>query len=218
MIIVIDGPAGSGKSSTARAVADKLNIEYLDSGALYRAATLIYIEAGRNKEAFFNLLNQKEISFYYEDQVFHVEIDGKQVTDKIRTPAVARQVSKVAAMPVTRKYINDLMHDAVSEGVYIAEGRDLGSVVFPDAELKFFMWADLEERARRRYEERKKVNPDITLREVKENIAERDRKDSSRTADPLIKAEDAIELNTTRLTFEQQVEEICSKIKERIES
>lgn len=214
MIIVIDGPAGSGKSSTARAVADKLDIEYLDSGALYRAVTLIYLEADQNKELFFRLLHQKKISFYYRDQVFHVEIDGASVNQDIRTPTVAEYVSEVAAMPDVRNFVNDLMRDVVSEGIYIAEGRDLGTAVFPEADLKFYMWADLAERARRRYNERKEDNPELTYREVKLNIAERDQQDSNRKKDPLKKAEDAIELNTTSSTFAQQVDEICLKVKQ----
>lgn len=214
MIIVIDGPAGSGKSSTARAVADQLNIEYLDSGALYRTTTLMYIEANRDKKAFFRLLNQKEISFYYSDQVFHVTIDGKEVTDEIRTPEVAEAVSEVAALPRVRAFVNNLMQKAVINGIYIAEGRDLGTAVFPDAELKFFMKADLDERAKRRLKERKKNNPHLTLEMVKQNIAERDLKDSKRETDPLKKAEDAIEIDTTDLTFEQQVDKICSKVSE----
>lgn len=216
MIIVIDGPAGSGKSSTARAIADKLDIEYLDSGALYRTATLIYLEANRDKEAFFILLNQKKISFYYEDQKFHVTIDGESVTDKIRTTEVTKAVSEVAALPRVRSFVNNLMRDVVLKGVYIAEGRDLGTAVFPDAELKFFMSADLEERAKRRLKERKEKNPGLSLKEVKQNIAERDLKDSKRQADPLKKAADAIELDTTNLTFEQQVDKICSMISEEL--
>ncbi|WP_440999338.1 (d)CMP kinase [Fodinibius sp. SL11] len=216
MIIVIDGPAGSGKSSTARAIADKLDIEYLDSGALYRTATLIYLEANRDKEAFFILLNQKKISFYYEDQKFHVAIDGESVTDKIRTTEVTKAVSEVAALPRVRSFVNNLMRDVVLEGVYVAEGRDLGTAVFPDAELKFFMSADLEERAKRRLKERKEKNPGLSLKEVKQNIAERDLKDSKRQADPLKKAADAIELDTTNLTFEQQVDKICSMISEEL--
>lgn len=216
MIIVIDGPAGSGKSSTARAVADQLQIEYLDSGALYRTATLIYIDANRDQDMFFNLLNQKKISFRYDDQTFHVEIDGLPVTDDIRSPRVAKYVSEVAAMPQVRTFVNNLMHKAVANGIYIAEGRDLGTAVFPDAELKFFMSAELEERARRRYEERKDDSPDLTFKEVKENIAQRDRKDSKREADPLKKAEEAIEIDTTDLTFEQQVNQICSEVKQRM--
>lgn len=218
MIIVIDGPAGSGKSSTARAVANRLNIEYLDSGALYRTATLIYIEANRDKKTFFRLLNQKKISFYYEDQKFHVEIDGQSVTKDIRTPEVADHVSEVAAIPRVRSFVNNLMRDVVIDSVYIAEGRDLGTAVFPDAELKFFMSAELEERAKRRYKERKKTNPELTLQKVKQNIAERDLKDSKRDTDPLKKADDAIEIDTTNLTFEQQVQEICSKIEKQLKS
>ncbi len=216
MIIVIDGPAGSGKSSTARAVADQLQIEYIDSGALYRTATLIYIEANRDKEKFFRLLNQKKISFRYRNQKFHVDVDGRSVTDKIRTSGVAEYVSEVAAMPKVRVFVNNLMRDVISSGNYIAEGRDLGTAVFPDADLKFYMSADVEERAQRRYMERKDDSPGLTLEEVKQNIIQRDQKDSNREADPLKKADDAIEIDTTNLTFEQQVNQICLKVKQRI--
>jgi len=212
MITVIDGPAGSGKSSTARAVADKLKIEYLDSGALYRTITLLYLQANRNEREFFRLLNQQEISFCYRGRQFHVKTDGMPVTDRIRSPEVAEYVSSVAAMPKVRAYVNKLMRGAVINGTYIAEGRDLGTVVFPDAELKFFMSADMEERVRRRYEERKPGNPDLTLEDVRQNIEQRDRKDSNRDADPLKKAEDAIAIDTTNLSFEQQVDQICSYI------
>lgn len=214
MIIVIDGPAGSGKSSTARAIADRLDIEYLDSGALYRTATLIYLEANRDMATFFRLLNQKKISFSYKDKKFHVAVDGESVTNKIRTVEVTSAVSEVAALPRVRSFVNNLMREAVINGVYIAEGRDLGTAVFPDAELKFFMSADLEERAKRRLKEQKEKNPGLTLKEVKQNIAKRDLKDSKREADPLKIADDAIEMNTTNLTFEQQVDKICSIISE----
>jgi len=216
MIIVIDGPAGSGKSTTARAVADELNIEYLDSGALYRTVTLIYTEAQRDQDKFFELLDEKEITFRYEDQEFQVFIDGQSVTDDIRTPQVADYVSEVAAMPRVRAYVNNLMRRVILDGIYIAEGRDLGTAVFPDAEVKFYMSASLEERARRRYDERKDNNPDLTFQKVKENIIQRDQKDSKRAADPLKKADDAIEIDTTNLTFEQQVNLICLKVKQHM--
>lgn len=216
MIIVIDGPAGSGKSSTARAVADQLNIEYIDSGALYRTATLLYLEANRDQQMFFRLLDQKQISFHYQEQQFHVAVDGRSVSSDIRTSEVDDWVSEVAAMPRVRAFVNNLMRKVVLSGQYIAEGRDLGTAVFPDAELKFYMSADLKERARRRYKERKDGNPDLTLEEVKENIAERDRKDSKREADPLKKATDAIEIDTTNLTFDQQVNQICLEAKQRL--
>jgi cytidylate kinase len=216
MIIVIDGPAGSGKSTTAKAVANRLNIEYIDSGALYRTATLIYAES-ESKEAFIRLLQQKEITFRYHHRKFHVKIDGVSVTDKLRTPEVEKHVSEVAAMPQVRAFVNDLMRSVISQGVYIAEGRDLGTAVFPDAALKFFMIADLDERARRRYEDQKHSDPTLTLEKVKQSIARRDRKDSERETDPLTKAEDAIEINTTNLTFEEQVDEICRKVKQQID-
>lgn len=218
MVIVIDGPAGSGKSSTARAVADRLQIEYLDSGALYRTATLIYLEANRDKEMFFRLLNQKKISFRYKDQKFHVEIDDEPVTEKLRTPEVANFVSEVAAMPRVRAFVNSLMRDVVLEGVYIAEGRDLGTAVFPDADQKFYMSANLEERARRRFKERQAENPNLTFKQVKKNIVQRDQQDSKRETDPLKKADDAIEIDTTDLTFEQQVNQICLKVKQQMET
>lgn len=217
MIIVIDGPAGSGKSTTARAVAEKLQIEYLDSGALYRTATLLFLEADKDQEMFFRLLDQKNISFYYSEHKFHVEIDGDPVTDDIRTSEVAKSVSEVAALSEVRSFINDLMRKAVQNGKYVAEGRDLGTAVFPDADLKIYMRADLFERAQRRYKERKKNNPDLTFEEVKSNIAERDKKDSDRDADPLKKANDAIEIDTTSLTFAQQVNQIYKKAKQHLE-
>lgn len=214
MIVVIDGPAGSGKSSTARAVADRMNIEYLDSGALYRTVTLLYLKADRNREQFFRILKQKEITFSYQDKTFYVWIDNKDVTDQIRRMQVSSNVSEVATIPEVRSFVNELMHEAVKEGVYIAEGRDLGTVVFPDAALKFYMIADVNERARRRFDELRRDDEEITLAEVKENIKERDRKDMRRSEDPLQKAEDAIEIDTTHSSFEQQVDKICSYIKE----
>lgn len=212
MIVVIDGPAGSGKSSTARAVADKMNIEYIDSGALYRAVTLLYLDADRDLDLFFRLLKQKEISFNYRNKKFYVCINGNDITDRIRSIKVSENVSEVATKPRVRSYVNNIMRNAVKEGVFIAEGRDLGTVVFPDAVLKFYMIADVDERARRRLSEFE--SEDITFEEVRRNIEERDLKDSKRAADPLRKAEDAIEIDTTHSRFEQQVDKICSHIKD----
>jgi len=217
MIVVIDGPAGSGKSSTAKAAADKLGIQYLDSGALYRTLTLIYIESGKSKEKFFELLNRQSVTFRYEEGRFRVFLNGKDVSEQIRNVEVSRHVSEVAAFPQSRSFVNDLMRETVDHDIYIAEGRDLGTAVFPDADLKFFMVADVETRARRRYREMKEKNPDITLVEVRENILERDRKDSQRKRDPLRKADDAYEIDTTNLTFEQQVRFICSTISEKLD-
>lgn len=217
MIIVIDGPAGAGKSSTAKAVAQKLGIEYLDSGALYRVLTLVYLKSDKNSDVFFKMLKKQDISFEYADEVFKVSLNGSDVTHQLRMPDVANNVSNVASMPESREYINRLMRNAVANGAYIAEGRDLGTAVFPDADLKFYMSADVNERARRRYDELISEGVQISIREVKQNILERDHKDSKRKAAPLRKADDAIEIDTTNLNFEQQVEQICYKVVNKLE-
>lgn len=218
MIMVIDGPAGSGKSSTARAVAERLEIQFLDSGALYRVATLIYLKAEKNKELFFELLKENKISFYYRENIFHVLLNDSDVSDEIRTMEVSQNVSEVASMPYVRSFVNELMHQAVKQDVFIADGRDLGTAVFPNAALKFFMVADLKTRAKRRLNELQKKDNSTTLEDVMHNIAERDEIDSTRSADPLKKADDAIEIDTSTLNFEQQVSIICDQIKPLIAS
>ncbi len=218
MIVVIDGPAGSGKSSTARAVARRLQIQFLDSGALYRVATLIYLKAEKNKELFFELLKENKISFHFQEGSFIVYLNDANVSDEIRTMEVSQHVSEVAAMPDVRSYVNTLMRKAVETGVYVADGRDLGTAVFPDATLKFFMVADLKTRAQRRLAELQKKGSTASLEEVMKNITERDEIDSSRSADPLKKADDAIEIDTSALSFEEQVSIICNQIKPLIAS
>lgn len=217
MIIVIDGPAGAGKSTTAKAVAKKLGIQYLDSGALYRALTVIYLEADRDSELFFKKLENQYISFEYVNELFKVALNGEDITDKLRSSEVADHVSTVASLLKSRKHVNKLMREAVEQDHYIAEGRDLGTAVFPDADLKFFMKADVNERARRRYDELVAAGIETSLKEVKQNILERDYKDSQRKADPLKKADDAIAIDTTNLNFEQQVEQICSAITDKLD-
>jgi cytidylate kinase len=219
MIVVIDGPAGSGKSSTARAVAEQLEIQYLDSGALYRVATLIYLKAEKNKELFFELLKENKISFHFKEKKFHAFLNGEDVSDAIRTMEVSNSVSEVASEPEVRAFVNELMHKAVQSDVYVADGRDLGTAVFPDAALKFFMVADLKTRAERRLAElRQKGDDNVSLKEVMQNIAGRDEIDSSRSADPLKKADDAIEIDTSSLNFDEQVSIICNQIKPLVHS
>ncbi|RNC79419.1 MAG: (d)CMP kinase [Balneola sp.] len=218
MIVVIDGPAGSGKSSTARAVAERLQIQFLDSGALYRAATLLYLKAEKNISSFFELLKENKISFFYKERKFHCFIDQKDVSEDIRSLEVSSHVSEVAAKPEVRVFVNNLMRTAVQTDVFIADGRDLGTAVFPEAALKFFMVADLETRAKRRLAELLSNGVEATLESIKQNILERDEIDSSRSADPLKKADDAIEIDTSSLTFDEQVSIISDKIKHLITS
>lgn len=217
MIIVIDGPAGAGKSTTAKAVAKKIGIQYLDSGALYRALTVIYLESDKDSELFFKNLKNQDISFEYSNEVFNVSLNGEDITDKLRSSEVADHVSTVASLLRSRRHVNKLMREAVEHDHYIAEGRDLGTAVFPDADLKFFMKADVNERVRRRYDELVESGIETSLKEVKQNILERDYKDSKRKADPLKKADDAILIDTTNLDFEQQVAQICSEITNKLE-
>lgn len=214
MIVVIDGPAGSGKSSTARAIAEQLQIQFLDSGALYRVATLVYLESFDNGTSFFDLLKESDISFYFKNKNFHSFLNGEEVSDEIREMKVSNAVSKVASDPMVRSHINKLMRAEVETGVYIADGRDLGTAVFPDAELKFFMVADLHERAKRRLAEMEAQGLDASLEEIKSNLESRDNADSSRASDPLKQADDAILINTSELSFEEQVSQIAERVRQ----
>ncbi|MFY0684572.1 MAG: (d)CMP kinase [Balneola sp.] len=214
MIVVIDGPAGSGKSSTARAIAEQLHIQFLDSGALYRVATLVYLESLENRDSFFDRLKESDISFHFKNKKFHSFLNGVEVTDKIREMEVSNAVSKVASDPKVRAQINKLMRAEVEEGVYIADGRDLGTAVFPNAKLKFFMVADLHERAKRRLAEMKAKGLEASLEEIEQNLEARDNADSNRASDPLKQAEDAILINTSELTFDEQVSQIAERIRQ----
>lgn len=217
MIIVIDGPAGSGKSSTAKALSNQLNIHFLDSGALYRAVTYYWIKKGKpDQKKFFDLLPNMDLDVDLAANNFIVKLNGTNISDDIRSSAVANHVSDVASLPVVRKKVNTFMRKLVKQNTFIADGRDLGTVVFPDADLKFYMVASIEERADRRYREMKSSGHSITRESVIENLKERDHKDQNRAADPLKKANDAIVIDTTGKTFEEQVAEMASIINEKI--
>jgi len=219
MIIVIDGPAGSGKSSSAKEIANRLDIQYLDSGALYRAITYLWIAADKpDKKSFIELLPDVKLETVYKNQTFKVELNGADISDEIRKQRVAENVSKVAAIPEVRKFVNDYMINLVSCDVYIADGRDLGSAVFTDAALKFYMDASIDERAKRRYKEMKESDKDssVTFEEVRDNLKDRDYKDQNRSADPMKKADDAIVIDTTGKTFNEQISEMIDIIKNQI--
>ena len=215
MIVVIDGPAGSGKSSTARAVAHELNIQYLDSGALYRAATYLFLKNEHSLPMFFESLHSAQLKFEFNDE-FQVTLNAVNITEAIRTPEVSAHVSTVAAMPKVREFINALMNKAVQHDVYIADGRDLGTAVFPSAECKFFMIADLETRAKRRHQELNSKGIQISYNEVLTEIKQRDRIDSTREKDPLKQADDAIVVDSSTFSFDEQVQYIIKKIEEFI--
>ncbi len=214
MIIVIDGPAGSGKSSTARQVANLLRLQYLDSGALYRAVTVAWLKSGKEM-SFFEKLNHLNLTFRYENGLFRVWIDSIEVTNQIRTEAISSIVSVVASRPDVRALVNQIMHKAISESVCIADGRDLGTAVFPEADLKIYMDASPTVRAKRRTRELIESGDEADYQDVLDKILQRDELDSGRDADPLRMAEDAILVKTDKLTFDQQVELICQLIQEK---
>jgi len=216
--IAVDGPSGSGKSTLAKGVARKLGILYLDTGAMYRACGLKALKSGidtKDTEAVEKMMQDIRIDITHEDGSQHVWLDGKDVSSEIRMPGVSVAASDVSAIPVVREKMVDLQRK-ISEGKnVILDGRDIGSKVFPNAKYKFFLVADAEERARRRLLElQEKGVTDTTYEDVLRDIQYRDQQDSTRAASPLVKVEDAIEINTTKIDIEQTQDLLLSYIKE----
>jgi len=208
MIIAIDGPAATGKSTTAIAVAEKLGFTYLDTGAMYRAVTLSVIDRGislDDKDSLKTFLNMLDINMYFDDKVFKVEINNRDVTRKIRDPKITSRVSKVSAVQEIRKAMVNLQRQMVVGKNCVVEGRDIGTVVFPEADLKFFMIADVRVRAERRQKDLLVIGKNKNIGELEVDIKKRDNKDSSRTHSPLLKSDDAIIIDTSNLEFEEQV-------------
>lgn len=217
MIIVIDGPAGSGKSSTAKKIAELLDIQYLDSGALYRALTFLWLRTEPSDlSKFFEMLPDVKLETEYVHPTFQVKMNGEDITKEIRSQEVANHVSEMAAEPKARSFVNQYMRKLVKHDTYIADGRDLGTAVFPNADLKFYMDASLEERAKRRYRELESIEAHVTFEDVKQNLKERDYKDSNRSADPLKKDDGAILIDTTGKTFDEQISEMVEIIREKL--
>ncbi len=215
IVIALDGPAASGKSSTAKAVAQKLNISYLDTGAMYRVVTLLALEnniAFTDSKSLGKLVDSIEFSIEGEvlDPIFIV--NGRDVTSEIRSLEVTRNVSDYCAVDIVREKLVKMQQKYSKNSSCILDGRDIGTVVFPDADYKFYFVADLTERAKRRLKELKDKGTNSDLQTIIDDIRSRDEKDSSRSNSPLTKAEDAIEVDTTFMSFEDQVELIVSKV------
>lgn len=213
-VIAIDGPAGSGKSTTARLVAKKLRFMYLDTGAMYRAVTLKALRRKvdlRIEKTVVDLLQDTRLDFVNVGGHWQMLLDDENVTRKIRSLRVNRQVSTVAAMPAVRQWLVARQRVFGQRGQIVADGRDIGTVVFPNAQLKIFLTASLEERARRRLKDFARSGETIGLQQVIDELKARDEMDSTRAASPLKKAPDAIELDTTHLSIEQQVDFIVQQ-------
>ncbi|NOZ55871.1 MAG: (d)CMP kinase [Calditrichaeota bacterium] len=216
-IVAIDGPAGSGKSTTARLAAQRLGYLYLDTGAMYRAVTLKALREGvdvRDEEAVAKLAEEAQIDLVMRDGKLTVLLDGEDVTEAIRMPEVSRNIGPVADNPEVRRILVERQRQMGKQGGVVAEGRDIGTVVFPDAEVKLFLTALPHERARRRHKELLSKGVNLPLSDIREEIEKRDQEDMSRPVGALRKAPDAIELDTTGLSIEEQVAEVVRLAKE----
>ena len=216
MIIAIDGPAATGKSSTAKAVAEELGFMYLDTGAMYRAVTLAVLEKDISLTHVYTLesfLTSLDLNILYIEKTLMIELDQLDVTDRIRDPEVTAKVSEVSALPAVRKTMVKFQRKLASDKDCIVEGRDIGTVVFPNADLKFYMIADAGIRAERRKKDLLTLGKNKDISELETEIKNRDRKDSTRVHSPLSKAEDSIIIDTSHLDFHEQVNMIVEKIK-----
>lgn len=214
--IAIDGPAGAGKSTIARKAASELGFIYVDTGALYRSVAYYCISSGADvtvSESVEKLLPEITPELRFIDGVQHVFVNGSDVSDKIRTPEVSMAASKVSAIPAVRAFLFDLQQKIARENDIIMDGRDIGTVVLPDADLKIFLTASPEARADRRYAELKDKPDAPAYEQVLADIIKRDHDDSTRAIAPLKQADDAVLCDTTKLSLEESVDKIIGMIK-----
>lgn len=217
IVIAIDGPAGSGKSTTAREVARRLGYRYLDTGAMYRALALRCLQDGvplDDEAGVAETAGRADIGFIWESEPARVTLDGSDVSDEIRTRAVSDGSSRIAVYAEVRKRLVAKQRRIGSAGGVVVEGRDTTTVVFPDAALKVYMDADLDVRAGRRLLELNAAGADCSLSDVKKDLRERDRRDANRGDSPLSVAPDAVRIDTSSLTVEEQVEAVVRKARE----
>ncbi|MGB3465713.1 MAG: (d)CMP kinase [Cyclobacteriaceae bacterium] len=219
--IAIDGYSACGKSTTAKRVASALQYLYIDTGAMYRAVTLYMldhdVDVMNHKEVAAHL-NKIDINFVFDQEtnISETFLNGKNVEKEIRSFRVASSVSHVSVIKEVRDKLVAWQREMSEEKGVVMDGRDIGTVVLPDADLKFFMTAEIETRSRRRQIELERSGKSLDLAQIKENLLERDRIDTTRDESPLKKAEEAIEIDTTHLTFEEQIQLVIDKAKEAI--
>ncbi len=216
-VVTIDGPAGSGKSSVSRSVAVRLGYVYLDTGAMYRAVALAAVREGMDLESPFSpnlggFCRSLELSLEPEGDAVKCLLGDEDISAAIRTPEMDMLSSRVSALPEVREAMTDLQRRLAKAGRTVAEGRDMGTVVFPDARYKFYLTASLEVRAGRRYEERVSRGEDVSLMRVMEDLEQRDRQDASRTVAPLRRAKDAVIIDTSGMSLEEVVSSIFDTV------
>ncbi len=219
MIITIDGPAASGKSITAKGAAERLGFLYLDTGAMYRAVTLAFLRAGvkfNDIKAIESILDELKLSLVADESGSRILIGDEDVSEAIRGLSVTRNVSAVSAISAVRKKMVQLQREVVKGKNAVVEGRDIGTVVFPDADFKFYISANVETRAKRRQKDLEKLGIKQSVDEIVEDLKQRDRKDSSRRLSPLKKSDDARVIDTTSLTINEQINIIVNQVRLKI--
>jgi cytidylate kinase len=221
MVVAIDGPAGVGKTTTAKILADKLGFMYLDTGAMYRSMTYLFLQ--RNVDLNDREDVNKNIILFENNVEFKIQnpmkiyLFKKDISQEIRKVDVTNFVSQVSAIDDVRKSMVKIQRSVATKGNVVVEGRDIGTVVFPDAKFKFFLTAEYEVRALRRLKEFNKMNENINVNQIKEDLLTRDNYDSNRKISPLKKAEDAFEIDTTNCSIDEQVSIIFQEIEKRNE-
>lgn len=216
--VAIDGPAGAGKSTVAKAAAAKLGYIYVDTGALYRAVGVYALRNGidtKNADGVSSLLPEISVELKFIDGVQHVLLNGDDVSVEIRTPDASMAASNVSAIPAVRAFLFDLQRDIAKKNNCLMDGRDIGTVVLPNAQVKIFLTADPEERAMRRYKELKEKGSDVKYEDVLDDLIKRDYQDSHREIAPLKPAEDSVVFNTTGYTLEESVAKVITIIEEK---
>ena len=214
--IAIDGPAGAGKSTVAKAVAKKLGFIYVDTGALYRSIgvnALRHSVATDDSEAVVSLLPETNVELKYIDGNQRVFLNGEDVSDEIRLPEASMAASNVSAIPEVRAFLLDLQRDMAKKNNVVMDGRDIGTVILPDAQYKFFLTATAEVRAERRYNELQEKGITVDFNELLEEIKQRDYNDSHRATAPLKQADDAVYVDSSDLTLEESISAIADRIK-----
>ena len=217
--IAIDGPAGAGKSTISKKVAASLGYVYIDTGAMYRTVGLKAVRCGidtRDAEGVTKILPALDIDIRHEGVEQHIYLDGENVSDKIRTPEISMAASNVSAIPAVRVAMVDMQRKLAENHDVVMDGRDIGSFVLPDAEIKIFLTASAEARARRRYKELLQKGERVSFEEVYNDMVQRDKNDSTRAVSPLVVAEGATVIDTSDLNLEESVEAVISTVRSRI--
>lgn len=218
--IAIDGPAGAGKSTLARRVAQELGYLYVDTGAIYRTVGYhmwLYGIGPKDVDGVTRLLDDVNIQIEHQaDGVQHMILNGKDVTDEIRTPEMSRYASGVSSLPVVREFLLEMQRELARTHDVIMDGRDIGTVVLPDADVKIFLTASAEERARRRFRELEAKGEKTTLQQVLSDMEKRDRQDSTRACAPLKPAKDAVLLDTSKLDLDESAAAILRIVREKL--